>query len=159
MTERDDDRDGLDQRVNQLLKAVGTRFAQTRAEMNVKPGTLADLANLSRDNLRRLELTGNVTLRTLLRATLALGMHPADLFEDRVLASPPVVREITTALARLLAALPPDVRQAVDERTADENTDQHELPQLRLCACWRWPAGTQHLISPTYRSERRRRPD
>ncbi|WP_394622395.1 helix-turn-helix domain-containing protein (plasmid) [Lentzea sp. JNUCC 0626] len=119
MTESDDD---LDRRVDRLLKAVGDRFKQARTDADVGPVPLAEAAGISRTSLYELEDGGNLKLRTFLRAVLALGLHPADLFEDR----PGKVTEVTAALAALLNALPPDIRQAAEELAADlaDSTDR-----------------------------------
>jgi transcriptional regulator with XRE-family HTH domain len=116
MTESDID---LDRRVDQLLKAVGTRFAAARVAAEIGPVALADAAGISRNSLRELEAGANVKLRTLLRAALALRLHPADVFEDRPRPAQATIGEITTALAALLAALPPQILHAAEELAGD----------------------------------------
>jgi transcriptional regulator with XRE-family HTH domain len=116
MTDSDDD---LDRRVDQLLKAVGDRFNKARNDAEIGPVTLADEARISRNSLYELEAGGNVKLRTLLRAALALRIHPADLFEDRPAAERSTITEVTTALAALLTALPEGIRHAAEDLAAE----------------------------------------
>jgi hypothetical protein len=136
MTESNDD---LDLRVERLLKAVGHRFRQARTAADVGPVPLSEMARISRNSLYELEAGGNVKLRTFLRAVLSLGLHPADMFEDR---PGTVTDEVTAALAALLNALPPDIRQAAEELAVEladapsaENAPavNNELAEPRVC--------------------------
>jgi transcriptional regulator with XRE-family HTH domain len=126
MTESDDD---LERRVDQLLKAVGQRFAEARASAQIGPVALADAAGISRNSLYILESGSNVELRTLLRAVLALRIHPADLFEDRPRPGQDTVTVVTGALAALLAALPPGIRRAAEELAAELASGDVPPPQ------------------------------
>lgn len=112
MTESNDE---LDRQVDQVLRAVGARFLKARTDREVGPTTLSERARISRNTLRLIERGENIELRTLIRAALALGVAPATLFDDEVSAARETIADFTTAFARLLTALPPEVRREAEQ--------------------------------------------
>lgn len=93
MTEHDEH--GLDER----LRALATRVRRTRRERDLSQEDLADRAGVSRSVVAELERSRldqpksredprkrpprNITLDSLFRMADALGIHPADLLDDR----------------------------------------------------------------------------
>lgn len=93
MTEHDEH--GLDER----LRALATRVRKTRRERDLSQEDLADRAGVSRSVVAELERSRldqpksredprkrpprNITLDSLFRMADALGIHPADLLDDR----------------------------------------------------------------------------
>lgn len=66
------------------LRAIGARIRAKRRERDLTQDDVAESAQLSRPLLSNLEHNGtNVTLTTLFRIADAIGVHPADLIDDR----------------------------------------------------------------------------
>lgn len=95
MTDDEQGEDGLDER----LRALATRLRKARRERDLSQEDLADRAGVSRSVVAELERSRldqpkskedprkrpprNITLDSLFRMADALGMHPADLLDDR----------------------------------------------------------------------------
>jgi transcriptional regulator with XRE-family HTH domain len=81
VTESDDD-------VGQLyalrMRAVGIRIRAARRARDLSQEALADASGVNRSHLAKLEKQGaNLQLWTLYAIADALGVHPADLLDDR----------------------------------------------------------------------------
>jgi len=95
MTEHDEHEHGLDER----LRALATRVRKARRDRDLSQEDLADRAGVSRSVVAELERSRldqpksrddprkrpprNITLDSLFRMADALGVHPADLLDDR----------------------------------------------------------------------------
>lgn len=95
MTGNDEDGQGLDER----LRALATRIRKVRRDRDLSQEDLADRAGVSRSVVAELERSRldqpkrredprkrpprNITLDSLFRMADALGVHPADLLDDR----------------------------------------------------------------------------
>lgn len=95
MTDDELAEDGLDER----LRALATRLRKARRDQDLSQEDLADRAGVSRSVVAELERSRldqpkskedprkrpprNITLDSLFRMADALGMHPADLLDDR----------------------------------------------------------------------------
>lgn len=66
------------------LRATGSRIREKRRQQDLTQETVAYRAEMSRPQLSNLERHGkNITLITLFRIADVLGVHPADLIDDR----------------------------------------------------------------------------
>ncbi|MPY84055.1 MAG: helix-turn-helix domain-containing protein [Actinophytocola sp.] len=66
------------------LRATGSRIRERRRQQDLTQETVAYRAEMSRPQLSNLERHGkNITLITLFRIADVLGVHPADLIDDR----------------------------------------------------------------------------
>jgi len=66
------------------LRATGSRIREKRRQQDLTQETVAYRAEMSRPQLSNLERHGkNITLITLFRIADLLGVHPADLIDDR----------------------------------------------------------------------------
>ncbi|MPY98451.1 MAG: helix-turn-helix domain-containing protein [Actinophytocola sp.] len=76
--------DDLDQLHWLRLRAIGDRIRTKRREQDLTQEDVAYRAEMSRPQLSNLEHNGkNMTLTTLFRIADVLGVHPADLIDDR----------------------------------------------------------------------------
>jgi transcriptional regulator with XRE-family HTH domain len=80
MTRRDD----FDQLYELWIRGVGMRIRAARRARELSQETLAERANISRGTLAEVERHGrNLTLRSLYAIAAVLGMHAAELLDDR----------------------------------------------------------------------------
>lgn len=81
MTEREDDREQL---AEQRLRAVGARVRSIRRARNVSQEQLCTMSGIDRSTLGDTERDGkNITLKTLYALADALGVHAAELLDER----------------------------------------------------------------------------
>ncbi|NIH78807.1 transcriptional regulator with XRE-family HTH domain [Amycolatopsis viridis] len=83
----------MEEALDARLRALATRVRRFRRERDLSQADLADRAGVSRSVVAELERsrlatggprpTRNITLDTLFRMAEALGVHPADLLDDR----------------------------------------------------------------------------
>lgn len=79
-----DDDDDLDELFDLRMRAVGSRIRALRRARDLSQEFLAERAGIHRSSLARAESRGvNLTLATVYRLADALGVHPADLLDDR----------------------------------------------------------------------------
>lgn len=84
----------LDDALDARLRALATRIRRARRDLDLSQEDLADRAGVSRSVVAELERSRldrparkrpprNITLDSLFRMAHALGVHPADLLDDR----------------------------------------------------------------------------
>lgn len=80
----EDEGEDLEQLYWLRLRATGSRIRERRRQQDLTQETVAYRAEMSRPQLSNLERHGkNITLITLFRIADVLGVHPADLIDDR----------------------------------------------------------------------------
>lgn len=80
----EDESEDLEQLYWLRLRATGSRIREKRRQQDLTQETVAYRAEMSRPQLSNLERHGkNITLVTLFRIADVLGVHPADLIDDR----------------------------------------------------------------------------
>lgn len=75
--------DGLDELYRLRLHAIGDRIRTKRRAQDLTQVDLAYRAEMSRPQLSNIEHGKNMNLTTLFRIADVLGVHPADLLDDR----------------------------------------------------------------------------